>query len=148
MAPGPTLAMRTLSTALLCLIAAAGCSGRNTAPVSGRVTLDGKPLAAATVIFQPESDQLNPGPGSHGRTDDKGDYSLQLMSGDAKGALLGKHKVSITAYEGGHEVPSSGSDIVFRKALLPAEYNSDTKLTFDVRPEGTTSANFDLKTMP
>ncbi len=76
-----------------------GC-GDNVAPVSGRVTLDQKPLANATVIFSPLSDQFNPGPGSRGKTDANGEFTLQLMNKDVKGAMIGKHKVSITAYEG------------------------------------------------
>jgi len=139
--------MRTLLL-VAALVSVAGCGRSNIAPVSGRVTMDNKPLAHAMVIFQPDSSDKNPGPGSHGRTDANGHFTLQLMTGDTKGAVVGRHKVSITAYEGSGDVPSSGSDIVFRKLLVPAEYNSDSKLSFPVPPEGTQSANFDLKTSP
>src|SRR5262245_49156908 len=123
---------------------AAGCGGQKIVPVSGRVTLDGKPLVNATVVFQPISDEKNPGPGSSGKTDKDGRFTLELTTGKESGALVGLHKVSITAYEGDGEVPSSGSDIVFRKALLPDEYNAKSKLTFDVPAGGTPEANFDL----
>src|SRR5437868_8923013 len=96
------------------LFAVLGCGRGNLAPVSGRVTLDDKPLARATVIFQPVSQERNPGPGSAGKTDDQGQFTLQMMTGTVQGAILGKHKVSITAYEGGDEVPSSGSSAAFR----------------------------------
>ncbi len=140
--------MRAPLLGLALLVLAAGCGRSNIAPVSGRVTLDNKPLANASVVFQPDSDDKNPGPGSQGLTDASGQFTLRLLTGNRNGAVVGWHKVSITAYEGGDEVPSSGSDIVFRKALLPDEYNADTKLRFEVRPEGTTSANFDLKSRP
>jgi hypothetical protein len=130
------------------LLVAAGCGGANTAPVSGRVTLDGDPLANATVVFQPLSEERNPGPGSAGKTDATGRFTLQLMTGNTPGAILGKHKVSITAYEGGNAIPSSGSNAAFRKALVPHEYNVQTKLTFDVHPGGTASADFDLFSSP
>lgn len=128
-------------------LAAVGCSS-NVAPVSGRVTLDDRPLVNATVIFQLESAQANPGPGSSATTDAQGRFVLELMSGQVKGAIVGKHKVSITAYEGDDTIPSSGSDIVFRKALLSDEYNTRTKLTFDVPAAGTDQADFRLKSRP
>jgi hypothetical protein len=116
--------------------------------VSGRVTLDERPLAQATIIFEPVSLEKNPGPGSVGRTDGNGQFTLRLMTNNAPGAVLGKHKVSITAYEGGNEIPSSGSRPVFRKALVPLKYNAETQLTFEVPPGGTISADFDLKSSP
>jgi hypothetical protein len=135
--------MRLRLFVLILLLAAAGC-GPKVAPVSGKVTFDDKPLVNATVIFMPDSDQMNPGPGSKAKTDQDGQFSLELMSGDTKGALVGKHKVSITAYEGDDKIPSSGPDMVFRKLLVPERYNGRTELTFDVPSGGSTSANFDL----
>jgi hypothetical protein len=139
--------MRSRLTTVAFLLFVAGC-GPNVVPVSGRITLDEKPLVNATVIFQPMSD---PGPGSQGKTDTNGQFTLHLMTpGEAKGAVPGNHKVSITAYEGDDkEIPSSGSDMKpFRKRIVPAEYNAQSKLTFDVPPGGSSSANFDLKSKP
>ena len=46
-----------------CLISATGCGRRPTlAPVSGRVTLDGRPLAFGSVMIQPTG-----GPAARGR---------------------------------------------------------------------------------
>jgi hypothetical protein len=127
------------------LLGVVGCGGRNIAPVSGKVTLDDKPLANATVIFQPDADVKIPGPGSVGKTDAQGQFSLQLMTGNTVGAVIGKHKVSITAYDGGGDVPSSGSDMMFQKALVPSKYNAESTLTFEVPSSGSTGANFELK---
>ena len=122
-----------------------GC-GPSTAPVSGRVTLDNKPLVNATVIFEPDTDAKTPGPGAQGKTDANGEYTLQLFAGGTKGALLGKHIVRITAYEGDDgTVPSSDPNSPFRKPLLDDRYNATSELRFDVPPGGSTSANFDLK---
>lgn len=46
--------MRALALAgLVCLLAAGGCArGPKRVPLTGRVTLDGKPLSAATVVFE------------------------------------------------------------------------------------------------
>src|SRR5262245_1891984 len=130
------------------VLLSAGCAGSKVAPVSGRVTLDGKPLAHATVVFQPDSADKNPGPGSSGVTDKDGRYTLRVMTTNAAGALVGKHKVTVTAYEGDAEGESSApsaTNKVIRKALVPHEYNVHTKLTFDVPPRGSADANFDLK---
>ena len=130
--------------ALLLLVV--GC-GQPTAPVSGRITFDGKPLANATVIFQPLAEP-NPGPGSKGKTDADGKYSLQLMVGETSGAIPGQHKVEITAFEGGDLKQSSGPDMVARKRIVPDEYNTKSQLTFDVPAGGTMSADFALKSEP
>jgi hypothetical protein len=126
------------------LVSAAGCGDARVVPVSGRVTLGDRPVANAAVVFQPLSGERNPGPGSHGKTDSQGRFTLQLMTGGRTGALVGPHKVSITAYEGDGEAPSSGPDMVFRKRLIPDEYNVNSKLTFEVPAGGTAQANFDL----
>lgn len=141
--------MRLHLVAIGALLCAAGCGRTTVAPVSGRITLDGKPLANATVIFQPDSEELNPGPGSQAKTDSSGQYALQFMTREGKGAVVGRHKVSITAYEGDDVVPSSGFEpSPFRKPLVPSEYNAETRLTFQVPPEGTAKADFELTSRP
>jgi hypothetical protein len=124
----------------------AGCGGGasyRTAPVSGRVTLDGKPLPDATVEFVPEAkpEAKGPLPSSIGLTDADGRYSLALSSGSqAKGAVVGKHKVIIllSAAAGAHDTKPT-----FHKQL-PARYNRQTELTRDVPAEGL-ETNFELK---
>lgn len=130
------------------LVFALGCGDSRIVPVSGRVTLDKKPVPNATVIFQPVSEEINPGPSSQGRTDSNGQFTLLLATGDNKGALIGKHKVRITAYEGEEGKSSSGSDSKFRKRIIPNKYNVESKLTFEVPAGGTTEAIFDLETPP
>lgn len=73
-------------------------------PVSGRVLLDGKPLADANVVFVPLRWQTSSGefqPTSYGRTDSDGRFELVLTSGDPeqgerKGAVPGEHWVLIS----------------------------------------------------
>lgn len=134
-----------------CLLLLAGCGGSSVAPVSGTVTLDGKPLANATVVFQPDGGGKEPGPASSGVTDANGRYTLRVVTGSTDGAVVGKHKVSITAYEGDVEGQSSApgkGDKVFAKALVPVEYNAQTTLTFEVPSGGTDKADFVLKAAP
>lgn len=134
---------RLLPVGVLLLLT--GC-GTKMAPVSGRVTLDKKPLVNATVIFEPVSNEKNPGPGSSGKTNENGEYSLVPFAGSGNGALIGKHVVRITSYEGDDgKIPSSNpNETVFRKTLVGEKYNSKSSLSFTVPPGGSTDANFDL----
>src|SRR5262245_61776724 len=99
-----------LMTVSVAALAAPGCSSEpfQVAPVSGQVTLDGKPLAHAHVNFKPiAADTLNPGPGSYGQTDDRGQYTLTVVGLSRGGAVVGKHRVMITAPEGPPPDPAS-----------------------------------------
>src|SRR5438105_200679 len=94
----PRRALLTLLPLALALLA--GCSSR-TAPVSGRITLNGKPLARASVTFAPIPSQgeLEPGPSSAAITDEDGRYTLRLIGESGKGATIGKHKVMVALQE-------------------------------------------------
>jgi hypothetical protein len=130
---------------LLVLPLAFGCGGKTgPVPVSGRVTLDNKPLRKAKVNFQPigrEGDN-NPGGGSFAETDAEGHFTLKTVFGEQDGAVVGTHRVEISAFD--REVdPANDRDR--RRNLVPPEYNSGTKLRFEVPSGGTREANFDLK---
>jgi len=129
---------RCLTWLLLLPVLLLGCgkSGPKVVPVSGRVTMDQKPLANADVTFSPTEPGPNNSPGleSSGRTDDQGRYSLKVIQDKRDGAVVGPHKVRISQIE-------RGETIVNR---VPKSYNQDTKLTFTVPAEGSTAANFDL----
>lgn len=112
---------------------AAGCRQASdmpeVAPVTGVVTLDGNPLADATVTFSPES-----GRDSAGTTNEAGQYTLIYLP-DVPGAKIGRHKVRIfTAYDRGPKDPPE---------KVPARYNVTTELSEEVKPSPNTF-NFDL----
>jgi len=114
------------------------------APVSGRVTLDGKPLAGVKVSFQPASkrpDQPNPGPGSYGTTDEDGRYILQTIEPVADGAVVGPHKVRLRSKLPPQD-PADDRAFVY-KEIIPARWRDGTQ-TFEVPPEGTDQADFKL----
>ena len=80
-----------LAIAGLAFAVGCGKSGPEMAPVSGVVTLDGAPVANASVMFMPEGG----GRPATGLTDAQGKFALETMEpGD--GALVGKHKVTVT----------------------------------------------------
>jgi len=135
--------MRTRVAVLLLSAIVLGCgSSARYAPVSGRVTLGGKPLANAEVSFQP-TEGTNPGPGSLGKTDADGRYTLTVIGTNQAGAVVGPHRVSVTAFEGQEPDPAADTAPP-RKSKVPDRYNARTTLTFDVPQGGTDAANFDL----
>ena len=115
-------------------------------PVSGRVTLDGQPVSGARVLFEPvgEGDELDLGPGSFGKTDAEGRYTLDTVD-RRPGALVGEHQVMISTFE---MAPDLTKMDTVRKEEIPARYNAESDLTFDVSAEGTDAADFELTTTP
>ncbi len=102
--------------------------------VSGTVYLDGNPLPNAAVSFQPIGADLNPGSGSTGRTNEKGEYSLKVIGGDRKGAVVGKHKVEISCLVDDGKANPEDDRPRPRRDKVPPKYNLNSELTFDVQP--------------
>ena len=136
--------MRTASVLMVLACLLPGCSGAKVGSVSGKVTLDGKPLANARVNFQPMGDTVNTGIGSFGKADANGQYTLSLIDGSATGAIVGKHKVAISAYDQDPNVNAADDRKKGPADRVPLKYNVKTELIFDVRA-GDNTANFDLK---
>jgi hypothetical protein len=114
------------------LIFAAGCDDKTAelSPVSGHVTYDGKPLAGARLMFQPEAADGSP---SYGTADAQGRYELGFKRG-VKGALPGWHRVRIDA--------GSGAGGPKR---LPARYSAESELREEVKAGEDNEIDFDLK---
>jgi hypothetical protein len=109
--------------------------------------LNGAPLAHATVSFIPigKPGSIEAGEGSAAKTNEQGQFQLTSSTGK-RGALIGKHRVSISALDqkaGEHDTrPPRGG---WPKAdKVPIRYNSKSELTFDVPPRGTDKADFEL----
>lgn len=139
--------MKQAMLSVLVLVAATGCGGGGEsydfAPVSGTVTLDGDPLSNATVTFQPTGKDAKTGPGSYGKTDAQGKYTLKVTTTGDKGAVVGKHRVLITRDI--EEDENDAGSTVPPKDQLPKKYNRETTLEFDVPPDGSESADFQLE---
>lgn len=124
-------------TALLITIACgllAGCgkSDGNTPPVgavSGVVTLDGKPLDGAVVMFEPDHTRA-----SNAKTDPQGKYEL-MFNDTIKGAAVGHHKVRIS---------HRGDPLKGGMESVPPRYNMQTELTADVKAGANENVNFEL----
>jgi hypothetical protein len=114
-----------------------GCSaGHSLAPVSGKVTRNGKGVAGASITFQPVA-ATNPGPSSLAESDANGKYELKVKGEDKAGAVVGSHRVYVTPPS---KTPAKNDDPVKVK-IRPKQFD------FVVPPEGTTSADFDITKM-
>ena len=95
--------------ASICMFAAGCGSGLNTAPVSGQITKDGKPLADVSVTFTPQATGIE-APVSNGRTDEDGRYTLAVTATGEVGAVQGQHIVSIAFI--GQEKTGADADVI------------------------------------
>ena len=139
--PAALLLASLLSAALSTI--GCGSSKQPLVPVSGVVTLNGKPIDGARVFFEPEStgDVLNVGPSSYAVTDEQGRYSLETMDGD-EGAVIAHHRVTISTFMGPEQ--HEGEEPV-REELIPDRYfDGTTPLSWDVSADGTAAADFQL----
>lgn len=126
----------------LCLL---GCGGGGPAAdtpelfeAHGTVTLDGKPLKDAQVLFTAE----NKAPTS-GRTDENGHYVIQYND-EVNGAYPGKNVVRINIGLNFDDPDADDEEEEDEMAMknLPAKYNSMTALEVDVKEGG---APYDFK---
>jgi hypothetical protein len=149
-------------------------SGPGLQLVTGRVTLDGEPVEGAKVIFIPSRLRNDEGfiePVSTGLTDVDGRFSLTTSDGK-RGATSGLHRVLVSKSAAGSGTDSADSAPLRREPsllatpagtvpgnsksgslelalgspgeIIPAHYNSDSRLTFHVRTNQPTVANFEL----
>jgi hypothetical protein len=106
-----------------------GGGGPQVAPVTGRVTLDGRPLEHADVTFQPDGARRP----SIGRTDAGGRYELAYKRGEP-GAIVGEHTVRIYV----------SPELVANPPRIPARYDTESELRVEVQDDENVF-NFDLK---
>lgn len=94
--------------------------------------LDGQPLEGAIVVFEPETTRA-----SNAKTDAQGYYEL-MFNTTVRGAAIGKHKVKISR---------RGDPLKGGQEMVPAKYNDQSELSFDVKVGKNPDVNFDLKAL-
>jgi hypothetical protein len=105
---------------VLVLLVAAGC-GRDSArlaPVSGRVTYQGRPLAGGTIVFTPNPERGGSGPMAYAEIQADGSFTLRTQR--EFGAVPGWHRVTVAAIPA-PAVP--GSAVPPEATRLPAKYS-------------------------
>ena len=108
--------------------------------VSGTVTLDGKPLDGAMIVF----DAVHPADPlemSAGQIED-GRFSIPKSRGPA----LGLHKVRISLIAAGQANPNAapGEPSKVARETLPEKYNTETVLTAEIRADQPNELEFSL----
>ena len=139
--------MRGLFLLVLLVLLGCGAQPPRVAQVSGRVTLDSKPLPKASVTFVPmaSKENENPGPTAQGMTDAEGRYQLSVDV-STPGAIVGKCRIYITTILSDPAIDDRDAGGPIRKVRdkVPQKYNQGTELQFEVPPGGSDQANFDL----
>jgi len=136
---------RRLALAVLCPVALAWGCGKpvdpSLVPVSGTVTVDGQPLANATVTFIPKDG--TPGFGGTGKTDVTGKYTLAGSRDNVPGIPPGEYRVAISKrlMPDGSEVPANDNTPPMMspaRESLPVGYSNPatTQLTATVKAGG------------
>lgn len=136
---------------LLLLVAGIGCfvgcgPGFDIVSASGRITLDDKPLANATIITQPIGTNENPtpGPGSIAETDADGNFVLTFQDEERKGggAVPGPARIKIT--ENAEKRASSDDTAEIVRSRVPLDYQ-EMKIEYTIPEGGTDQMNFELE---
>lgn len=129
------------------LLFCSGCESRpyEVAPVSGTIFLDNEPLSGAIINTQPvaASSSSSPGPGSFGRTDEDGRYTLELVNPAETGAVVGRHRVVIRIAE---ELSASDEIAQGRSPSMRLPVKAlDGSLYLKVPSEGLETADFQFE---
>lgn len=131
------------------ILIAAGCDSLpQTAPVTGKVYLNDKPLEFGMVTFLPAAG----GQPARGKIQSDGSYTLSTYA-EADGAVPGKHRVRImctTAQDPKNPIELTGNELMAGKLLIPHKYTQmgSSGLTADVKIEGENKFEFKLTGKP
>lgn len=126
-------------TAALCVIVACGgCDWwLRITEVSGTVTLDGRPAGGVQLVFEPLDTSR---PRAFSRTKNDGTFRLGRQGpGDRDGAAAGKYRVKLLSDREGEG--EDGTSLA-----IPAEYNTQSTLEFEVVPGRANIFDIDIKT--
>ena len=130
---------------LLLPLLATGCGVGPPVPVSGKVTIDNKPLTTGLVTYRPDRNKGNNAIAEpHGTIGDDGTYTLET---DGKpGAPPGAYKVVVTAMA----KPKDPKDIyAIGASLVNKKYTNEATTPFDVTVTANAPAGtYDLKLVP
>ena len=125
----------------LCLLALLGCSGASLVPVEGTVTLDGKPLANATVGLERSGGDKESSLYT-ADTDAAGKFAIRSFDSGRIGAVPGEYAVMIRSVKA---PPGANEMTVLPPERVPPAYR-DGSMKLTVPEGGTTTADFAIKT--
>jgi hypothetical protein len=114
-----------------------GCGESKLSEITGTVTYDGKPVEQGSIAFIPVDGNMGP---SGGGSITNGKYhAYKITTGMAKVVINGAQVTGQKKMEYG---PSTQT-VITSNELLPAKYNTDSELKYEVKP-GSQTKDFDL----
>ena len=131
--------MRLVAISGVVLMCIVGC-GSGLVPVEGTITLDGKPLAGATIGMELVGGAKDFRLFS-GESDANGRYVIRPFERKGTGALAGEYRVMIRSVKA---PPGANEMTVLPKERVPAEYQNGSK-SLAVPVDGITNADFAIK---
>jgi hypothetical protein len=134
-----------LVTAILIVLTCVGCNRGaklDLQAVSGKVSLQSRPLVNGTIMFAPAANDGLAG----GSAIADGKYSIPKQ----KGLPPGKYKVQISSADQRGVAPvaanhAPGNESPPLQELVPEKYNSKSELSVEVKSGGGNTFNFDLR---
>lgn len=137
------------AAALTIGLMATGCTASSKPKITGKVTLDGSPLADAELSF--EKQQKGGGAKYEAKTDSEGKYQLVLYGKES--VEPGTYRVTISKYvDKQGKVTDPGELIQLKMAglaknVVPAQYNDPdlTQLRAELKPQTMEIPPFELK---
>jgi len=128
--------MGAMCASLLVLSSLLGCGGtEGLAPVSGRLTVNGKPVEGIEIRFTPlDKEKVRP---STGICDADGNYTL-MYTRTEKGATIGKNRVTIL------QPMSLDGKPDYSVLRVPPKYGEESELEYTVEPGTNSGVDFDL----
>jgi hypothetical protein len=132
--------IRSVLVVLPALLAGCGGDEIRRVEVSGSVTLDGKPLDDAAILFVP----IEGGP-TAGTEFTGGQYRIEQSGGPSPGP----YRVEITAFRNtGEMIPDSDLPEKMeerQESIVPARYNRESELRAELTAEGDNRQDFALE---
>lgn len=127
-------ALGSFLSAFALVVAGCGGDGLTRGTVSGKVTLDGQPVANGTIVFTPTGGTKGPMAMAEIAN---GQYAITNNP-----PVAGKHSVKIQGFRDTAKKDDRGQ--VIGEQFIPDKYNDKTTLTVDIA-KGTNSRDFELK---
>ena len=134
-----------LAAPLTAVAALGGCGGTDVydrLPISGEVTLDGKPLQDGYIVFEPKAGQ----PTQSGGMIDGGKFDVPREDG----AVAGLYSVGIfsgASAPTGVEVATPEAEVAAKRGrgeIVPRRYNIDSILTSEITAKGPNAFQYEL----
>ena len=130
--PGPMVCLVMLLPVVALCLAGCGKPARELAPLTGKVTYNGKPLRFGAITIEHEYGQP-----ATSKIQSDGTFSLSTH-GEGEGAAVGKRRVRIACFEGQDPARQTNPNtpISLGRLLIPEKYTSfeTSGIVIDVRP--------------